>query len=367
MRVLWNSLLLAAVSLQLCGVAVAKEVYFRDGGIIECESFWKRDGQVVVKVNRDVVLEFETAAINMPKTFRPVKHKTHKAKRKTSAATTPHATPAVTQEAAAKPATATTKSPAAPGTPGAVPVSAAAPTPAAKQAKPAPAAPVNPPATTVAAAPANPPATTGVAAPAEKEAAPSQPEATASPAPGAVLTKAELERRTRENAEMMVEALRKKNPELMKKAVEAQKSLAQQQKDSRKNMPPQPEPSWFKYFLMLIASSIFIIIAMWVIFNKAGHQGVKSIVPFYNLYTLMEISGKPGWWFALLFIPVVGFVFYLLAMLSLAGKFGRSSLFGIGLFLLPMFFFPMLAFGGSKYESPPEGLNFTFSDEPTEV
>lgn len=64
----------------------------------------------------------------------------------------------------------------------------------------------------------------------------------------------------------------------------------------------------------------------------------------------MEVSGCPGWWVVLLFIPIVNIVFLLLAMLSLAVKFGRGALFGIGLWLLPMFFFPIIAFGGSRYE-----------------
>jgi hypothetical protein len=43
-------------------------------------------------------------------------------------------------------------------------------------------------------------------------------------------------------------------------------------------------------------------------------------------------------------------VVHLLVMLALAGKFGKGALFGIGLFLLPMFFYPLLAFGGAQYE-----------------
>jgi hypothetical protein len=63
-----------------------------------------------------------------------------------------------------------------------------------------------------------------------------------------------------------------------------------------------------------------------------------------------------GWWMFLMFIPLVGVVIYLLAMLSLAGKFRRSELFGVGIFLLPMIFFPLLAFGGSEYEGQATNL-----------
>jgi len=70
----------------------------------------------------------------------------------------------------------------------------------------------------------------------------------------------------------------------------------------------------------------------------------------YNIHGLEEIPSRPGLWMFLLFIPLVGLVIYFLAMLSLAKKFGRSELFGVGIFLLPMIFLPLLAFGGSQYE-----------------
>ncbi|OGU16884.1 MAG: signal peptidase I [Geobacteraceae bacterium GWC2_53_11] len=102
--------------------------------------------------------------------------------------------------------------------------------------------------------------------------------------------------------------------------------------------------------LLMLALCVLIIAAQWIIFQKAGQAGWKCLVPFYNAYILMQIAGKPGWWMFLLFIPLVGVAIMLFAMLSLAKKFGRSELFGVGLLLLPMIFFPLLAFGGSDYE-----------------
>lgn len=104
------------------------------------------------------------------------------------------------------------------------------------------------------------------------------------------------------------------------------------------------------FLLIILAVSILLVVAYWVIYERAGRAGWKSLIPFYNIYVLMEISGKPGWWMFLLFIPLVGVVIYFLAMLSLAKKFGRSELFGVGIFLLPMIFLPLLAFGDSQYE-----------------
>jgi len=104
------------------------------------------------------------------------------------------------------------------------------------------------------------------------------------------------------------------------------------------------------FLLIVLALSLLIVAAYWIIYERAGQAGWKSLIPFYNMYVLMEISGKPGWWMFLLFIPLVGVVVYLLAMLSLAKRFGRSELFGVGIFLLPMIFLPLLAFGGAQYE-----------------
>ncbi|OGT97630.1 MAG: signal peptidase I [Geobacteraceae bacterium GWB2_52_12] len=110
--------------------------------------------------------------------------------------------------------------------------------------------------------------------------------------------------------------------------------------------------SGFPMTVLLLALALFllIIVGQWVIFQKAGQAGWKSLIPFYNMYILMVISGKPGWWMFLLFVPLVNVIIFLFAFLSLAKKFGRSELFGIGLFLLPMIFIPLLAFSGSEYE-----------------
>ena len=144
---------------------------------------------------------------------------------------------------------------------------------------------------------------------------------------------------------MMVDAAMKKDPEMMKKALEVQKSTMPQQKSAvlNKGLP-------ISFLLIILTVCLLVIAGQWIVFQKAGQAGWKSLIPFYNMYILMEISGKPGWWMFLLFVPLVGLVILLFALLSLAKKFGRSELFGVGLLLLPMLFFPLLAFGGSEYE-----------------
>ncbi len=102
----------------------------------------------------------------------------------------------------------------------------------------------------------------------------------------------------------------------------------------------------FTYTILIV----IIVISLWKIFEKAGEEGWKAIVPFYNSYTLFRIAGRNGWGFLLALIPIVNVVVAVMLSLDLAKHFGKSSAFGIvGLFLFSVVGFPMLAFGDAEY------------------
>lgn len=339
MKIYGRIALALCIWLSLTGVCLAKQVYLQDGGIVECKSFWRKGNDVVVLINRDTMVEFGVNELDMKKTFAKARKPRHAPKKLKVVAT---------------PATAITAAPKGAAAPkAAVPPVAAKPAPApAAASKPVP--PV--PAATNKAAPAE--ATKPAAAPPKVEPAPPpapapvpdpQPAArtdVSAPAPTApaALSKEELERKRKEAATMMAEALQKNDRELMKKAVALQQTTIQPEEHARSQV------IGMKLVLIMLVSSLLVLISLWVVFKKAGHSGWKCLIPVYNVYVLMQISGKPGWWVFLMFIPIVGTIFYLLAMLELADKFGRGALFGVGLCLLPMFCFPLLAFGGARYE-----------------
>lgn len=53
--------------------------------------------------------------------------------------------------------------------------------------------------------------------------------------------------------------------------------------------------------LLLVAPIIAVsLIANWKLFKKAGKKGWEAIVPFYNSWVLVEISGLEWWWFLLM-------------------------------------------------------------------
>lgn len=122
-------------------------------------------------------------------------------------------------------------------------------------------------------------------------------------------------------------------------------------------------------FLLLILVfalivGIFTVICRWKIFKKAGEEGWKAIIPFYNQYILCKIVGVNPWWiliyfcsFALSSVPMIGstlqlvvIVYYgILVNVSLAKSFGKDTGFAVGLYFLSPVFNAILAFGKSEY------------------
>lgn len=137
--------------------------------------------------------------------------------------------------------------------------------------------------------------------------------------------------------------------------------------------------------------SILMIVAIWKIFEKAGESGWKSLIPFYNDYILCKIANCKNLFFArlianivmmitmvpmmILFLGIamfgseaslagigIGFlmalVIFLLSILvsfvlsifiniNLAKAFGLSGGFAVGLILLPVIFYLIMAFSSN--------------------
>lgn len=110
--------------------------------------------------------------------------------------------------------------------------------------------------------------------------------------------------------------------------------------------------------ILWLAVLVFMLYVMWRVFEKAGKPGWAAIIPIYNYIVLLDIAGKPWWWifaFLLSIIPIIGSILFLVVMIliyhGISTNFGKSGGFTVGLVLLPVIFFPILAFGSAEYQS----------------
>lgn len=88
------------------------------------------------------------------------------------------------------------------------------------------------------------------------------------------------------------------------------------------------------------------------LYAKAGQPGWAAIVPIYNTYVMLKIVGRPGWWLALMLIPIVNIVLVIIMFVDLAKAFGKGGGFAVLLILLPLVGMPILAFGSAVYRGP---------------
>ncbi len=102
---------------------------------------------------------------------------------------------------------------------------------------------------------------------------------------------------------------------------------------------------YFAFLGLMIASG-------WQLFTKAGKPGWAVLIPVYNLVVLLEIVGKPVWWILLMFFPLVNLIVTVWIANLLARSFGETELYTIGMIFLPFIFYPLLAFGGCRYQGP---------------
>jgi hypothetical protein len=104
--------------------------------------------------------------------------------------------------------------------------------------------------------------------------------------------------------------------------------------------------------VLYVALLVFFVACSWRVFTKAGKPGWAAIVPIYNLIVMLEMVGRPQWWVLLYFVPLVNIVVGIILTVELAKSFGQGIGFAVGILLLPIVFWPMLAFGAARYLGP---------------
>ena len=92
-------------------------------------------------------------------------------------------------------------------------------------------------------------------------------------------------------------------------------------------------------------SVLVVRISRFIIFSKSGQAGWKALIPFFNLFIFTKIVSKPAWWVVIYLLFPIGFI---LSSFQISKLFDKKIIFAIGLILMPIIFYPLLAFGKSS-------------------
>jgi signal peptidase I len=75
--------------------------------------------------------------------------------------------------------------------------------------------------------------------------------------------------------------------------------------------------------LFIIIYFVLVFVTLYKVFEKAGEAGWKALVPGYNFVVWSKIVGHPGWWAALLLIPIVNIFIYVGLCVDMVRSFGK--------------------------------------------
>ena len=96
---------------------------------------------------------------------------------------------------------------------------------------------------------------------------------------------------------------------------------------------------------------VLTIVASWKLFEKAGLQGWKAIIPIYSTYRPYQMAfGKgKGWYIICLLVPCVNVILSIVYCVNLAKSFNKGTGYALGLIFLNTIFMMILAFGDAQY------------------
>ena len=107
------------------------------------------------------------------------------------------------------------------------------------------------------------------------------------------------------------------------------------------------------FALVCLAIAVIAIAGEWKAFEKAGQPGWACIIPFYNIYIMTKIGGKPSYWLLLMLIPGVNVIFGVWLVNMVSKSFGKDEGFTLGLLFLGFIFWPILGFSNDiRYIGP---------------
>lgn len=117
----------------------------------------------------------------------------------------------------------------------------------------------------------------------------------------------------------------------------------------------------------LLAFLVLNMLIGWKTFEKAGVAGWKSLIPIYNLFIAAKIVFGKAWYGILFFVPIVGFIFYLMYNIKKAEVYSQSAALGVLGIFFPIALSAIIAFTSSAVYVGPlasdEEVEYIYVDE----
>ena len=129
--------------------------------------------------------------------------------------------------------------------------------------------------------------------------------------------------------------------------------------------------------IISLVIAILKLIGTWKMLTKAGESGWKSLIPFYNQWTLCKVAGISPYWVLEMIIvsmlnavlngilgsPVISVIlslivyantiyFWVILSISLAKSFGKDTGFGVATVFFSFITYPMMGMGSATYAGP---------------
>jgi hypothetical protein len=90
------------------------------------------------------------------------------------------------------------------------------------------------------------------------------------------------------------------------------------------------------YLIVLGAVYVYFALALQTIATKTNTpNGWMAWIPIANIFLALNIAQKPGWWFILFLIPLVGVIMGIIVFMAIAERRGKPSWWGI-LLIVPV-------------------------------
>ncbi len=103
------------------------------------------------------------------------------------------------------------------------------------------------------------------------------------------------------------------------------------------------------FSLLFLTGIVFLFIALWKTYAKAGQPGWAVLIPFYGNFIHYRVAWGSGGFYFLSWIPFASFIVGLITDAKLSKSFGHKFGFTLGLWFFPFIFQLILGFGKKPY------------------